>query len=67
MASDFAVTWQFISKRTIVFIYTDQTPRRVAIAQCHLDECRGLAEVGAAYVLAVDEEDAVADLQAATC
>jgi hypothetical protein len=27
MASDFSVTWQCLSKRTIVFFITDQTPR----------------------------------------
>jgi hypothetical protein len=26
MASDFSVTWQFLSKRTIVFLIMDQTP-----------------------------------------
>jgi hypothetical protein len=28
MASDFSVAWQCLSKRTIVFFVTDQTPRR---------------------------------------
>jgi hypothetical protein len=27
MASDFSVAWQCLSKRTIVFFVTDQTPR----------------------------------------
>jgi hypothetical protein len=27
MASDFSVAWQFLSKRTIIFFVTDQTPR----------------------------------------
>jgi hypothetical protein len=30
MASDFSVAWQCLSKRTIVFFVTDQTPRAAA-------------------------------------